>query len=165
MGKLMNSMLTVGFIGITMSAYSQMGMMGPGNMMGRGNGAGPGNGMGMSMLRHHYLMMNGIGPQYASKVNPLQPTTQNIKSGEKLFEQNCARCHGQTGVGDGPDGQNLSPPPANIAAVSKMPMATDGYLYWTISEGGAPVGSAMPPFKNQLKENEIWEIITYLRAL
>jgi mono/diheme cytochrome c family protein len=39
------------------------------------------------------------------------------------------------------------------------------YLFWTISEGGAPVGSAMPPFKQTLNEGDIWKIITYLRAL
>lgn len=46
-----------------------------------------------------------------------------------------------------------------------MPMATDGYLFWTIAEGGAPVGSAMPAFKQTLKEDDIWKIITYLRTL
>jgi mono/diheme cytochrome c family protein len=159
MRKLMVSILTVGIVGAFMSAYAQMGMMGP------GHGMGPGPMMGMSMARHRYLMMHGISPQYASKVNPLQPSKGNIESGKKLFEANCARCHGMTGIGDGPAGTNLSPPPANVARASKMPMATDAYLYWTISEGGVPVGSAMPPFKASLKEGEIWKIITYLRTL
>jgi mono/diheme cytochrome c family protein len=46
-----------------------------------------------------------------------------------------------------------------------MPMASDSYLFWTISEGGAPVGSAMPPFKQTLTDDEIWKIITYVRTL
>ncbi len=46
-----------------------------------------------------------------------------------------------------------------------MPMATDSYLLWTLSEGGAPVGSAMPPFKGLLSEEEMWKIIRYLREL
>lgn len=46
-----------------------------------------------------------------------------------------------------------------------MPMASDGYLLWTISEGGVPVGTAMPPFKGALKEDDIWAIITYVRGL
>lgn len=144
----------LGLVGLSPTVFGQMGMMGPGGMM-----------MGMSMARHHYVMMNGIAPQYASKENPLQPTAQNIESGRKLFEQNCARCHGLKGFGDGPDGENLSPPPANIAAASKMPMATDGYLYWAISEGGVPLGTGMPPFGGALKEEDIWKIITYLRVL
>ncbi len=110
-------------------------------------------------------MMNGIDPRYASKENPVQNTTENISAGGKLYEQNCARCHGSDGLGDGEEGKSLEPRPANIAAFSKMPMATDGYLYWTISEGGVPVGSQMPPFKNSLKEGEIWRIILYVRGL
>jgi mono/diheme cytochrome c family protein len=48
---------------------------------------------------------------------------------------------------------------------SKMPMATDGYLSWTIAEGGVPLQTAMPPFKSILKEDDIWKIIIYLRQL
>jgi hypothetical protein len=67
--------------------------------------------------------------------------------------------------GDGPAAQALNPPPANIAATSRMPMATDGYLYWTIVEGGAPLKSAMPAFQGALKPDQIWQIILYLRQL
>jgi mono/diheme cytochrome c family protein len=159
MNKLPIVALAAGLVSFSIPAFSQMGMMGPGNMMGRGNM------MGMSMARHHYVMVNGIDPEYASKVNPLPSTKQNAESGRRLFDQNCAQCHGPAGRGDGLAGANLSPPPADVAATSKMPMATDGYLYWAISEGGVAVRSAMPPFKGNLKENEIWEIITYLRML
>lgn len=134
-------------------AAGQMGMMGSGQMM-----------WGMSMARHHLVMMYGLDPRYAGKVNRL-PDNRTLEAGERLFEQNCARCHGITGVGDGPDGLQLSPRPANIAAVAKMPMASDAYLFWAISEGGVPVGSAMPPFKDTLKEDDIWKIVSYLRRL
>lgn len=129
-----------------------------GQMMGHGMA-------GMSMVRHHYAMMHGIDPNYASKTNPLEANARTIDSGRKLFEQNCARCHGPKGYGDGKDGESLDPRPANIAAASKMPMATDGYLYWTIAEGGAPLGTGMPAFGGVLKDDEIWKIITYLRVL
>lgn len=133
--------------------HAQMGMMKEGGMMN------------MSMRRHHFVMMNGIDQRYASKKSPVPNTTENISAGRRLYEQNCALCHGSKGLGDGEAGKSLEPRPANIAAFSKMPMATDGYLYWTISEGGVPVGSQMPPFKNSLKEGEIWRIILYVRGL
>lgn len=131
-----------------------MGMMGPGHMM-----------MGPSTLRYRIVMRDGIDPQYTSRTSPLRPTAQDIDSGKKLFRQNCASCHGATGEGDGPAGANLFPPPANVVAASKSPMASDSYLLWTISEGGAPTGSAMPPFKHTLTEDEIWKVIAYLRVL
>jgi mono/diheme cytochrome c family protein len=67
-------------------------------------------------------------------------------------------------LGNGEGGRSLNPPPPDIAAFSKTPMATDGYLYWSIAEGGVPFGTAMPPFKGALTQDDIWRIITYLRA-
>ena len=121
--------------------------------------------MNMSMIRHQFVMRNGIDSRYASKVNPLQSTAENIGAGKKLYEQNCASCHGLTGLGDGEAGKGLNPRPANIATFIKMPMATDSYMSWTIAEGGVPIGTAMPPFKDVLKEDQIWKIIIYLREL
>jgi len=138
---------------LAIEGYAQMGMMG-----GRGM-------MGMSSARHQYVMHNGIGSGYASKVNPLKSTTGNIHAGEKLYGQFCAGCHGIAGLGNGEAGKHLNPPPPNIAALSKMPMATDGYLFWTIAEGGVPVQSPMPAFKGMLKEDQIWQIILYLRVM
>jgi mono/diheme cytochrome c family protein len=152
MKKFLASFFAVSILFIVVPGYSQMGMMGDGHMN-------------MSMRRHHFAMMNGIDPRYVSKRNLLESTAENIAAGKKLYEQNCAFCHGQTGVGDGEAGKNLNPRPANIAAFSKMPMATDAYLYWTIAEGGVPLKTAMPPFNNTLNEDEIWKIILYLREL
>ncbi len=152
MNKLLAGLAVLGTMLLAGQLYGQMGMMGQCGMMG-------------SMIRHRYAMMNGIDPRYAHKINPLPVTTETIKSGEKLYNQNCAYCHGVSGFGNGPGGKNLNPPPTNIAAFRKMPMVTDGYLYWTIAEGGAPLGTAMPAYKGFLKQNQIWGIIIYLREL
>jgi mono/diheme cytochrome c family protein len=149
------------FVGLTVSAalllaavaYGQMGMM-------RGRG-----GMGMSSIRHQFVMQNGINPKYADRRNPLRVSAANLKEGKMLYERNCAACHGPTGLGDGPAAASLNPPPPDIAASAKMPMATDGYLYWTIADGGAPLGTPMPAFKNTLAEDQIWRIVAYLREL
>ena len=131
-----------------------------GQMMGMMHG---GSMMGTSTVRHQFVMRNGVDPSYANKSNPLKHTPKNIEDGKRLYEQNCAICHGPTGLGDGQAGKGLTPPPSNIAAFGKTPMATDGYLYWTIAEGGVPLGTAMPPFKSNLKADEIWKIVIYLR--
>ncbi len=144
------------------NGQNRMGMMNRQNRMGMMKGGC----MNMSRQRHQFVMQNGIDPDYQNKKNPYQSNSVAIlKAGKILYETNCAICHGTTGVGDGPAGANLTPKPANIAAFAKMPMATDSYLNWTISEGGAPIKSPMPAFKSQLSEKEIWKIITYLRRL
>jgi mono/diheme cytochrome c family protein len=137
---------------LPLPGQAQMGMMGGGMMD-------------TSIVRHRFVMRYGIDPAYASKINPLSSNAENFKAGQKLYEPNCAACHGPTGLGNGAAGKNLNPPPPNIAASSKLPMATDGYLYWTIAEGGVPLQTAMPPFKGALKPDQIWKIIIFLRGM
>jgi mono/diheme cytochrome c family protein len=120
--------------------------------------------MGMSMLRHRYFMHSGIPDAYRDARNPLQPTEENVAAGRLLYGDNCATCHGPQGYGDGPAVEGLNPPPANIAALARMPMASDGYLMWTLSEGGKPIGSAMPSFDGVLTQMQRWQVITVVRA-
>jgi mono/diheme cytochrome c family protein len=129
-------------------------------------GGGMMNGMmGGSALRHQYVMMNGIGPQYVRMRNPLAMSNANLAAGKSLFENNCSSCHGVSGRGDGPAAKALNPVPADLATAVRMPMARDSYLYWAIAEGGAPVRSAMPSFKLSLSSAQIWKIVLYLRTL
>jgi mono/diheme cytochrome c family protein len=136
------------------------GMMGRG-MMGRGMmGFGYG-----SMPRQHFAMMSGIPAAYRSLGNPLPRTRETIERGAKVYAQNCASCHGNTGAGDGPAAQGLSPPPANLAWLAQMPMVQwDPFMYWTVAEGGAQFGTAMPAFKNTLSQDDIWAAIAYIQA-
>lgn len=126
-----------------------------GPMMGRGR---------PSMIRHHYYMRNGLPPDYRGKISPLSPSAKTVAEGALLYTDNCASCHGARGLGDGEAGRDLNPPPANIAHMIGMPMFNDAYLFWTVSEGGAPVGSAMPAFKDILSDEEIWKVIAAMRA-
>ncbi len=117
-----------------------------------------------SMRRHHYIMNNGLPREYRSLENPLRATGPIVADGERIYEQNCASCHGQTGIGDGPAGKALRPKPANLMHLGRMSMmANDGYLYWAIAEGGKVVNSDMPAFKDALSDNEIWSAIHYIR--
>ena len=129
--------------------------MGPGMM-------GPRSG---SMPRHHQAMMSGIPAPYTSSSNPLPKTKETVERGAVVYAKSCASCHGTTGRGDGEAGRALSPPPGNLAWLSQMPMAQwDPFVYWTIAEGGAQFGTAMPAFKTALSSDEIWAVTAYIQA-
>lgn len=67
-------------------------------------------------------------------------------------------------MGDGEAGKALNPSPALLAHMIQMPMSADEYLLWAISEGGQPFGTAMSSFKNALSEDDIWKIVSFMRA-
>jgi len=127
-----------------------------GPMMGRGM-------MGNVSPRHPYVRQNGLPEAYRNLVNPLKANAANIKAGKQQLEVSCAVRHGSNARGDGPAGSQLNPPPSDLQFTVRTPIASDGFLYWSIAEGGAPIGSAMPAFKSSLKREDVWQIILYLR--
>ena len=132
------------------------GMMGPMGPM-----RGPGS---WTWMRIRMQAMHSIPREYQGLRNPLSPTKENIEAGGTLYQQFCASCHGPAGLGDGPAAKGLNPPPVPLAYTVPMHMTTDGYLFWRIKEGGQAFGTAMPPWGASLKEDQIWQIILYMRA-
>lgn len=126
------------------------------------NQTDPGRGMGMSangmMARHHAAVPDA----YNGLSNPVTPDEASLDRGRTLYTVNCASCHGDGGMGDGPAGASLDPAPAPVAHSSQM--MADDYLFWRISEGGTEFGTTMPGWKS-LDENSRWDIINYMRAL
>ena len=117
------------------------------------------------MPRHHQAMMSGVPAPYTALRNPLPKTKETVQRGAAVYEKSCASCHGPTGQGDGEAGRNLSPPPGNLVWLSQMPMAQwDPFMYWTIAEGGAPFGTAVPAYKGVLSSDDIWAVTAYIQA-
>ena len=114
--------------------------------------------------RYTEYMWGDIPDQYADLSNPLPVSQANISDGEKIYQMQCLTCHGKAGDGDGPTGKQLLPSPANLAFTRRLPIATDSFFFWTISEGGKPFDSAMPAFGERLSDKEIWQITHYINA-
>ena len=92
--------------------------------------------------------------------NPVERTTASVERGALLFAASCASCHGETGAGDGPLADTLPAPPANFTV--HVPYHPDGVLFAWISDGIR--GTGMPAWRNQLSEQERWDLVNFLRA-
>jgi len=117
----------------------------------------------VSVERHRLYRLQGLPEEYAGRTNPYEPTPELIKRGEEIYKQHCETCHGEDGKGDGPTASGLDPKPSDLSFIMTRRIATDEYLFWTISEGGKPIKSAMPAYKDILSEKDRWAVILYLR--
>ena len=116
------------------------------------------------MTRHWTFMRDGFPAPYQGARNPMTGTPDTLRAGGALYAERCASCHDASGMGKGDAGNALYPSPALLAHLLRMPQAVDEYLLWAIAEGGQPFGTAMPAFKDALTREQIWQIITYMRA-
>lgn len=102
-----------------------------------------------------------ISPTSASGTGATAGAGTSVAAGRKLYAQYCARCHGASGAGDGPDAKKFDPPPANL--IVHVPQHTDQQLLDWIANG-IPT-TAMPGFKDKLDETQRQAILNYLRTL
>ncbi|HEX4899273.1 MAG TPA: cytochrome c [Pyrinomonadaceae bacterium] len=91
----------------------------------------------------------------------------NAASGRQIHVKNCQRCHGPQGKGDGPAGKLLKTKPADWTDKKKMSALSDAYLYKIIAGGGGAVGKStlLPAFKGKLNDNQIRDVISFIRSL
>lgn len=114
--------------------------------------------------RYTEYMLGDIPVRYADLKNPLPATSENISDGKKLYQTQCQLCHGASGRGDGQASRQLLPRPANLAFTRRTPLATDAFFFWSLSEGGKLLGTAMPAFRDRLSDREIWQITHYINT-
>jgi mono/diheme cytochrome c family protein len=95
--------------------------------------------------------------------NPLPATPENIQAGQRNFSQYCLVCHGLDGQNTGvPFADRMSPPVPSLAS-SAVQSYSDGQLKRIIDGGIFPSG--MPASKGILNDDEMWQIVQYLRHL
>src|SRR3984893_17536482 len=98
-------------------------------------------------------------PTAVNRPNPVPVNANTLALGQKLYVGNCMTCHGQSGKGDGPGGAALEKKPADLGARIKAG-ATDGELFWKITEGRSPMIS----WKGSLSETQRWELVNYIKT-
>lgn len=94
-------------------------------------------------------------------------SAQNKDEGKKLYTTYCSSCHGDNGKGDGPAAASLPVKPANHTDGNVMNKIPDKTLFDIISKGGPAGGKSnfMPAWGGALKENQIQDIVVYLRSI
>ncbi len=124
------------------------------------------NGMTMLGFGVGTLLLFGVHahepPPGGFSANPVFADQNSISAGRALYLQNCASCHGQTGVP--PANLKLDPYPLDLTV--HVPQHPDGQLYNFIAKG--IVGTAMRSWTTgdgKLTDEQVWHLVNYLRTL
>ena len=109
----------------------------------------------------------GLGIYYADLLksafarNPIPRTADSIARGRQLFEKDCAVCHGAQGRGDGPAAASMPRRPDDLGKIAGPPIFPDGVVVYRIANGKR----LMPAFKAALSEDELWDLLNFIRSL
>ncbi len=105
----------------------------------------------------------GGSPEGKKLKNPVAATPESIKAGQASFQKNCRFCHGTEAKGNGP----MAPEgthPSDLTDDKWDRGSTDGELYLVIREGAGPKFD-MKGFKSKMTDQDIWNIVNYLRSI
>ncbi len=91
--------------------------------------------------------------------NPLARSPENFLRGQAQFNTYCIVCHGPKGQGDGYIIPKFPRPPSLLS--EKVRTWSDGRIYHVVSQGQ----NLMPSYATQIKREDRWAIILYLRAI
>ena len=96
-----------------------------------------------------------LAPAYPTSFyqSPTGFTRASVAAGAALYLPYCAGCHGTRGLGDGTQ---------VIARRKRLPALTGFHVLGRDAGNG---GFAMPGFADRLSEDELWELIDYVRTL
>jgi len=101
-------------------------------------------------------------PDAAKIKNPVAATPESLAAGRAAYQRTCASCHATSGEG-GP-GNDLIPAAPSLVDDQWDHGSTDGEIFDAIRNGVAPDFN-MVPFKDRLKDEEIWNVVNYVRSI
>lgn len=101
-----------------------------------------------------------------SRKHMVSPTTNpNLPTGvgRRLYESECSSCHGDYGTGS-PEKEHQVPPLPSDLTVNRYKYGTADSQVFAVIKNGVPY-TGMTPFDKRLTDDEISQIVNYLRFL
>lgn len=104
-----------------------------------------------------------VPPTPMPTLGPMYPANApDIENGKALYVENCAPCHGDTGLGDGEQGKQLPVTVIPIGLPDYANKAAPEKWYTTVTQGN--LDRFMPPFLS-LSDQERWNVVSYAFTL
>lgn len=105
--------------------------------------------------------LSGQVQQLSEVEYPLGPL--NLARGAEIYAESCAPCHGEAGLGDGPQAQAL---PFEVPPIGTLEFGAEPSLdNWFIQVTDGNLDKFMPPFAQAYSVQERWDVLGYLASL
>jgi mono/diheme cytochrome c family protein len=101
-----------------------------------------------------------VPDSFKSMKNPVAQSDASTKAGLAVFTKNCASCHGKAGLGDGVKARTLKDFPGNFSKADFQSLA-DGDIFYRTKTGRGE----MPKYDGKLSDDDIWNVVNYMRTL
>jgi mono/diheme cytochrome c family protein len=101
-----------------------------------------------------------VPANFKSMKNPVAMSDASAQSGKVLYAKTCAACHGKTGLGDGPKAKTLKSLPGDFSKAASQSQSDGEHFYKTKMGRGD-----MPKYEGKLSDDDIWNIVNYIRTL
>lgn len=103
-----------------------------------------------------------IPPGAGREVNPLPPSDQVLARGKDVYRSKCQRCHGATGIGNGPDADPKNKP-GNLTDSRRAERNPDGVIFYKVWNGRKQ--PKMPAFRSEISRDDAWAVVHYVKTL
>ncbi len=104
-----------------------------------------------------------VPPTPVPTLGPLYPEqAPDIENGKAIYAEKCAACHGDTGLGNGPQSADLPVSVIPIGLPEFADQATPSEWYTVVTQGR--IERFMPPFVS-LTDQERWDVVSYALML
>jgi mono/diheme cytochrome c family protein len=108
--------------------------------------------------------LKSLPPTAADEEMKVEPSASTMTAGGKLYATHCVECHGS-------DGGGLAPAYPPLAGNRAVTMRESANVVRIILQGGFAPGTAgnprpygMPPFAHVLNDDEVAQVMTYVRG-
>lgn len=100
-----------------------------------------------------------VPANFKSMKNSVAFSDASTKAGQALYTKNCASCHGKAGLGDGVKARSLKQFPGDFSKADYQKQS-DGDQFYKTKFGK----DEMPKYDGKLADDDIWNIVNYMRT-
>jgi mono/diheme cytochrome c family protein len=102
-----------------------------------------------------------IPPEEAKRENPVKADEISIAQGKRLYETQCALCHGADGSGKTDLAATMQLSLRDYRDPNALKDFTDGELFYILKKGKGK----MPGQEGRMRERQMWHLVNYIRSL